>query len=348
MTIIYFVLILGITIFIHELGHFIFAKKAGVYCHEFSLGMGPKIWSFKRKDDETLYSVRLLPIGGFVQMAGEELEEDKSVPRERQLFAKKWSQKFMTIIAGIMFNFILAIIIFFLLALFNGSPSTKPIINSVDKDMPAYTAGLKAGDTIKRINGKRVTSTDRLMLELQVNNRKEMTIEIERDEKVKEIKLSPVEITNEDQTKRYVFGFTLESKIEKGVFVSLQYAFVKTGYLIEQMFCIIAYLATGAISLNNLSGPIGIYNIVGETAKSGIVNLIFLLAYISVNVGFINLLPIPAFDGGRILFLIIEKIKGKPVDPKVENAIHSVGFFLLMGLMLFITYNDIIRIFVGG
>ncbi|MDD2434779.1 MAG: RIP metalloprotease RseP [Bacilli bacterium] len=348
MTFIYFVLILGITIFIHELGHFIFAKRAKVYCHEFSLGMGPKIWSFRRKNDETLYSLRLFPIGGFVQMAGEELEEDKDVPRDRQLFAKKWSQKFMTIIAGIMFNFIFAVIIFFFLALFNGSPSTKPIVSVVDKGLPAYSAGLESGDIIKRVNGKKVTSIDRLMLELHVVKNDEITLEIKRDEIIKEIKITAVEVTEKDDTKRFVFGFGLESKIEKGFLVSLQYAFMKTGYLIEQMFWIVTYLITGSIGLNNLSGPIGIYNIVGETARSGIANLFYLLAYISINVGFINLLPIPAFDGGRILFLLLEKIKGRPIDPKVENSIHSVGFFLLMLLMLLITYNDIIRIFVGG
>ena len=348
MTIIYFILILGVTIFVHELGHFIFAKKAGIYCHEFSLGMGPKIWSFRRKDDETLYAIRLFPIGGFVQMAGEEIEEDSSIPKDRQLNGKTWTQKFLTIVAGIVFNFILAIVIFFFIALFNGVPSTRPIVDVTDEHMPAYNAGLKSGDIITRINNKRVSSTDRLMLELQVNSGKKINLEVKRDGDIEKITISPEKITNEDKTENYVYGFSLASSIEKGIFVSLQYAFMKTGYLIEQMVLVITYLITGAISLDNLAGPIGIYNIVGETARTGITNLIFLLAYISVNVGFINLLPIPAFDGGRILFLIIEKIKGSPVNPKVENIIHSVGFILLMMLMIFITYNDIIRIFIKG
>lgn len=348
MTIIYFILILGVTIFVHELGHFIFAKKAGIYCHEFSLGMGPKIWSFRRKNDETLYAIRLLPIGGFVQMAGEEIEEDSSVPKDRQLNSKTWKQKFLTIIAGIMFNFILAIIIFFFIALFNGVPSTRPIVEVTDETLPAYSAGLKTGDIITRVNDKRITSTDRLMLELQVNSGKKVTLEVKRDGDINELTISPKKITNEDKTESYVYGFTITTTFEKGIFVSLQYAFMKTGFLVEQMFLVITYLITGAISLDNLAGPIGIYNIVGETARTGLTNLIFLLAYISINVGFINLLPIPAFDGGRILFLIIEKIKRSPVNPKVENIIHTVGFILLMILMVFITYNDIIRIFIKG
>lgn len=348
MTIVYFILILGVTIFVHELGHFIFAKKAGIYCHEFSLGMGPKIWSFRRKNDETLYAIRLFPIGGFVQMAGEEIEEDSSVPKNRQLTNKTWTQRFLTIIAGILFNFILAIVIFFFIALFNGAPSTKPVVDVTDKTLPAYSAGLKTGDVITKINDKRITSTDRLMLELQVNSGKKVTLEVKRNDKVEDITISPKKVTNEDKTESYVYGFTLTTTFEKGFFASLQYAFLKTGYLVEQMFLVITYLITGAISLDNLAGPIGIYNIVGETARTGLVNIIFLLAYISINVGFINLLPIPAFDGGRILFLIIEKIKGSPVNQKVENVIHSVGFLLLMLLMVFITYNDIVRIFVKG
>jgi len=133
--------------------------------------------------------------------------------------------------------------------------------------------------------------------------------------------------------------------VEKGFLSALKYAFTKTWSLVEQMFFTIVYLCTGKLSLSSLSGPVGIFTVVGDAAETGIINLIYLLGFISINVGFINLLPIPAFDGGHILFLIIEKIKGSPVNPKVENIIHSIGFFLLMLLMIVITYNDIIRLF---
>lgn len=346
MTIIYFLLILGITVFIHELGHFIFAKKAGVYVYEFSIGMGPRLFKWSRENDETEYSIRLFPIGGYVQMAGESNEDDEKLPKDKLMQSKTWLQRFMTIVAGILFNFIMAIVILFFIALFNGAPSQAAYIGSIEKDYPAYEAGLQTGDQIVKVNGKKTASADILLLELEVVKGKEATFTVKREDgSLKDVSLTPIEI-EEDGNKIYKYGFGLSSKIEKGFLPSVKYAFTKTATLVHQMVSIIGYLFTGKLSLNSLSGPVGIYNVVGETAKAGFVNLIYLLAFISINVGFINLLPIPAFDGGRILFLIIEKIKGSPVDSKIENIVHSIGFILLMLLMVVITYNDIVRIFV--
>lgn len=340
MTIVYFILILGITIMIHELGHFIFAKKAGVYVYEFSLGMGPKLFKFKRKNDETEYSIRLFPIGGFVSMAGEDMEEEK-IPKEQQLVNKKWYQRFLTIIAGIMFNFILAIILLFVIALINGSPSFKPIISSIEPTYQISETGIKIGDVITKINGKKISSQDDLVLELQINNGKTIEIEVNNKET---FKVTPTLVT-ENGVSSYIYGFSLDNSVEKGILPSIKYAFLKTGSLIKQMTNIILYLVTGKLSLNSLSGPIGIYNVVADVSKTGILNMMYLIAYLCINVGFINFLPIPAFDGGRLLFLIIEKIKGSKVNPKIENMIHSIGFLLLMILMVVVTYNDIIRIF---
>ena len=342
MTIIYFILVLGITIMIHELGHFIFAKKAGVYVYEFSLGMGPKLFKFTRKNDETEYSIRLFPVGGFVSMAGEDMEDEGNIPKEQQLINKKWSQRFMTIIAGILFNFILAIILLFVVALINGAPVLKPTIYSVDPSYPVGQTDIKVGDIITKINDKKISSQDDLMLELQVNSGKTISIEVNNNETYT---VTPTLVT-EDGVSSYVYGFTLDNKVEKGILPAIKYAFLKTGNLVKQMSHIILYLITGKLSLSNLSGPIGIYNVVAEVSSTGILNILYLIAYLCINVGFINFLPIPAFDGGRILFLIIEKIKGSKVNPKIENMIHSIGFLLLMILMIVVTYNDIIRIFV--
>ena len=341
MTLIYFVLILGITICIHEFGHFIFAKKAGVHVYEFSLGMGPLLKQWERKDDETVYSIRLFPIGGYVSMAGEEVDEDKKIPAKKRLYNKSWGQRFMTIVAGVLFNFILAIVIFFFLGLVSGTPSKHAYISDLEEGMPAYSSGLKVGDKIVKMNGKNIDA-DMLLLELMVNGKEEVTLTIEHeDNKREDIVMTPKK--QEDDTYKYGFGIT--TKVEKGFFHAVKYAFTKTVSLVNQMVHILCYLFTGKLALNNLSGPVGIYEVVGETAKAGLLNLVYLLGYISLNVGFMNLLPIPAFDGGRLLFLIIEKIKGSKVNPKTENLIHTIGMFFLLGLMLIITYNDIVRIF---
>lgn len=338
LTLIYFILILGFIVLIHEGGHFFFAKRAGIYVYEFSIGMGPKIFKWKRKGDETQYSIGLLPIGGYVQMAGESIEDDKNIPKERTMQSKTWLQRFLTMVAGVMMNFLLAIVLLFVVALISGAPSKEVYISAVTENSAASIAGIQAGEQITKFNGKKVTSSDKLMLEIAVNSGKTITLELDGK---KNVTITP---TKEDDG-NFRYGFGVKNEIHKGFFASFKYAFVKFFALIEQMFMIIWYLITGKLALNNLSGPVGIYNLVGETAKTGFVNILYLVGYLSLNVGFINLLPLPAFDGGRVLFLIIEKIKGKPVSPKVENTIHTIGFVLLMLLMVAITFNDIKRLF---
>ena len=343
MTLIYFILILGIIVLIHEFGHFFFAKRAGIYVYEFSIGMGPRIFKWTRKNDETEYSIRIIPIGGYVQMAGEEVDDDPDVPKDKKFSSKTFGQKFMTVIAGIMNNFLLAIFLLFLLALFNGASQNKPIVGEVAKDMPAYSSGLKQGDRITSINGKKTNTYDVFALELQVNSGKEITLEVDRDGMKKTVIITP-KMVDENGTLTPRYGFALTDEIKTGLFASIKYAFSKTISLLHQMILTIYYLITGTLGLKSFSGPIGIYNIVGQAKDSGFWSLVSLTALLSINVGFINLLPLPAFDGGRLLFVIIEKISGKKVDPRLENTIHSIGFFLLMALMILITYNDIIRL----
>ena len=347
MTIIYFILILGITVFIHELGHFICAKKSGIYVYEFSLGMGPCLKKWKRKNDETEYSLRLLPIGGYVSMAGEDIEDDEDIPDNRKLPNKTWLQRFATIIAGIVMNFILAIVVFTIVALISGAPQSNVIVNHVDEDTPAYNAGLEAGDEIIKLNGENVDS-DLLMLKLLVNEDKTVRLTVKKEAGTFDnIVMKPEKIEQDDQVS-YKFGFGMTSDVETGLVASIKYGFQKFWSLIVQMVYIFIYLFTGKLDLSSLSGPVGIYSVVGESAKAGIINVVYLLGYISLNVGFVNLLPIPAFDGGRLFFLIIEKIKGSPVSAKFENTVHAVGMFFLLALMVFVTYNDIVRIFFGG
>lgn len=345
MTIIYFILILGITVMIHEIGHFIFAKKSGIYVYEFSIGMGPRLLKFNRKNDETEYSIRLLPIGGYVSMAGEDIEEDKNIPKDRMMQSKTWFERFMTIIAGVLFNFILAIFLLFIVGLINGAPVNKPYIGEIDSKFPLYDTKMQPGDLIVAVDSKKINTTDTLLVVLQTKVGEEIKIKVKHSDNTYDTVVAKPLKQEKDGETSYLYGFSLENNVQNGIVASIKYAFTKTASLVEQMGLIVGYLITGKISLNNLAGPVGIFTLVGETAKAGFVNIIYLIAYLCINVGFINFIPLPAFDGGRLLFLIIEKVKGGPVNPKVENTIHSIGFVLLMILMIFITYNDILRLF---
>ena len=344
-TLLYFILILGIIVTVHEFGHFFFSKLFGVYVYEFSIGFGPKIFKWQGKNKETAYCIRLIPLGGFVSLAGEEIEDDKSVPKGRKLQDKPIWQRFLIMFFGAGNNFIFAIIVLFLIGLCFGSTSGKPILSNVKKGYPAYTEGLRKEDTILKINNHKTATTDDVSLYLSVENpKKGATFVVKKKSgEVKTYKIKPKKV-KEGKQENYVYGIELGEKTH-GFFAAVKYGFRKTGSLFKQMYIILAYLFTGKLSVNNLSGPVGIYSLVGQQRAAGISNVLYLMAYLSINVGVINLLPFPAFDGGKILFLIIEKIKGSKVNPKVENTIHLIGFVLLMLLMLYVTIHDIIRLF---
>ncbi len=344
MTLIYFILVLGITILIHEFGHFIFAKKAGVYCYEFSIGMGPRLFKWKRKNDETEYSIRLFPIGGYVAMAGESTEVDPNVPKSKHLQHKTWIQRFSIMFAGVLFNYLLAIVCFTIVALKVGAPTNVPYVQGVSEGYSAYEKGVPVGSEIIKINDTKIINMDHLTLVITSLNGKDITLTVKTKEgKIESYALSPKkeQVDGEDV---YRYGFNIATEYKHGIFASIKYGFTKMFSLFYQMILIIGYLISGKLSLNALSGPVGIYNIVGESAKTGLINLVYLVGYLCVNVGVINIIPLPAFDGGHILFLIIEKIKGKPVSQKVENTIHSIGMILLIILMIAISINDIIKL----
>ena len=340
-----FILILGFIIFIHEFGHFTWAKICGVYVYEFALGMGPKI--FSRKGKETEYSLRAIPIGGFCQLAGEDVDDDdlKKVPKKRRLQSKSAFQRFLIMFFGAGNNFISAFLILFFIALIWGGTTLTPIITEVEVGSAADKAGIESGDLVKKINGHKISTSDDITLYLAVANpEKKNTIVVEREGKIKSISVKPKKITEKGNT-TYRYGIGIQQERRYGFFNSLKYMVEKGTSLFKQMGITFGYLVTGGIRLNQLSGPVGIYSIVGESSKAGIANLLYLVAYLSINVGFINLLPLPAFDGGHILFIIIEKLRGKPVSPELENKIHTIGMILLLLLMAVVTVNDIIKLF---
>lgn len=345
MTLIYFILILGITVLVHEFGHFIFAKMFGVYVYEFSIGMGKKIFSFNRKNDETTYSIRLLPIGGYVKLAGEEIEDDEDISEDRKLHNKTLWQKFLIFVAGAMFNFIFAFLLLIIIGLFYGSSSTKPILGNLEENYPTYQAGLRDGDTIIEINDKNIKTFEDVKLIFALDAGSEFNIKvIDENNNEKEVSVVP-EIIVEDDIEYYLYGISKDNTLEYGLLPAIKYGFTEIYSIFRSMLQILGGLFTGNVGVDNMSGPIGIYTVVGISAAAGFENLLYLLVLIGINIGIINLLPIPAFDGGRILFLLIEKIKGSPLNPKTENIIHAIFFILLMILMIYITFNDILRLF---
>lgn len=344
-TLILFLIILGVIVFIHEFGHFIWAKKSGTYVYEFSIGFGPKLFSFKRKNDETEYMVKLIPLGGYVALAGELSgeEDDKKVPEDKKLYNKPWLSRLMVMIAGVMNNFILGFIILFVIGLIYGSSIPTNEIDNIMKDYPLYKAGARNGDKIVKINNAKIKDYDDIQTELAISGEnKKITLTYEKKNgEIKTVSLKP-KYNKED--KQYYYGISVKNKVEKGIVSSFKYAFSKFSDIYKQLIIVIKSLFTGRLGLESVSGPVGIYTVVG-IAKSSLYKILYLTAYLSINVGFMNLIPFPAFDGGHVLFLIIEKIKGSKVNAKVENTINGIGFSLLMLLMLIITIKDILNLF---
>lgn len=347
-TLLILIIILGVLIFVHEFGHFIVAKKTGVFVEEFALGMGPQIFKWKRKNDPTTYSIRLLPIGGFCAMAGEVVEEkDKKLKKNQYMCNKKPYQKFLILVAGVTMNFILALVIFFLQGLIWGSSNQLSYVGMVTENSAVAKAGITEGDRIISINGVKTNTWDKIQVAIALkNDSKSYEFVVKKpDGSVNKYEVTPNYTKDEKGNEVMVFGFGAGNTLNKGFIASIKYSLIKFYSVISSMTLIIVKLFSGALGLKSLSGPVGMYTVVGESAKLGIQSLLYLTAYLSVNLGFINIIPFPAFDGGRILFVIIEKIKGSPVKAEVENWFHTIGFILLMILMVVITYQDILRLF---
>lgn len=346
-TILLLIVILSIIILVHEFGHFIWAKKFGVHIYEFSLGMGPVIYTHKGKKDKINYNIRAFPIGGFVSMAGEVYEDDEKIKKEKLMCNKPWLQRLIILVAGVVNNFILALVFLFLIAMIWGATPIKPVVGTILEDSAVSETGIEVGDQILEINGVKAKSWDKLQIALYRKNDKEAYTFVvkKKDGSTKSYDVTPKKVKAEDGTETNQFGFGIDSTKEYGFLASIKYAFLKFGSIVSSMLLTVTSLFTGQISLGALSGPVGMYEVVGQSIGLGISQMIYIVAFLSINVGFINILPFPAFDGGRVLFMLIEKIKGSPVDAKLENVFHTIGFFLLMLLMVYITIQDIIKLF---
>lgn len=347
-TLLLLLIILSVIIIVHEFGHFIAAKKGGVYVDEFSLGMGPQLLKYKPKKSETTYSLRAFPIGGFVSMAEKEDPDDKKIKKDRVLENKSFGRKLLVLINGILFNCFLAIFLFFVSGLFYGRPVNEPVIHNVVDGMGAAKAGLESGDKILEVNGVRINTWDDFLLEASAKKLKsEYIFKIEKSNgEIKEYSLVP-DVQEVEGQEVKVFGIQSSgTTYYKGFKNAIIYAFEGFYTNFKTIFKILGNLFTGEVPVKSLSGPVGIYSLVDNVKSQGFNTLLYLTAYLSINVAIINLIPVPVFDGGRVLILLIEKITKKKSSEKLEIILNYAGFLLMILLMLYVTFNDIVRLVV--
>ena len=413
-TLIASILVFSIVVLVHEYGHYRAAISVGIKVEEFAIGMGPTI--YKREKNGIIYSIRLLPIGGFVNMVGEEENVDSA---ESYMNKTVW-QRFKVIVSGPLMNFLLAIVIYIIMSAVYGVPGTT--IDLIDTNSELYKAGVRTGDKIISVNDSNVYIRDDLVTGMTVEE-KPYKVTVKRDGKTlnfdvnqyykyvigiapydnnqdtssvikpsdnklpaykegiregdKIIKINGVDVANWNQITEVISGskgekldivvqrnsellnfsvlpqkdlqIGFDTKIEKSILTGIVSSFYKTIYYVKLMFNFIGMLVTGRVGAESVGGPVMVISMIGDSAKliktQGLYPLLNLLAFLSVNLGFMNLLPIPALDGSKIMFLIIEKLRGKKIPIEKEGFVHFVGFVLLISLMVFITYKDIMRLF---
>lgn len=419
-TAIAFIVIFGSLVFFHELGHFLFAKRAGIMVREFAIGMGPKIFGMTK--GETVYTLRLLPIGGYVRMAGDDMDsvelqpgyrvgllmnEDNTVekiilnqnsqhpnvlfmeveradlerelwiegydedenlvrynisrtasivengketiiaPYDRTFNAKTVGQRSMAIFAGPLFNFILAFVLFLIMGLLQGVPTNEslPKIAQVADDGVASAVGLQRDDVVTAIDGHKISTWEDLSQAIQEKMGQPMVMVVDRKGEQLTFELTPKIVENDKGEKVGQIGIYAARAYEKSPVKAVAYAGELTYETATMIFKAVIKLVTAQLSIDELSGPVGIYKYTEEATSYGIFNLLFWAGALSMNLGIMNLLPLPALDGGRLLFFGFEAVRGKPIDRQKEGLVHFVGIVLLMILMIVVTWNDIQRFF---
>ncbi len=417
-TVIAFILMFGLLVFVHEWGHLIFAKRSGMLAREFAIGFGPKIFSFTK--NETLYTIRLIPAGGYVRVAGEDPEiielkpghhigielndagkvqniivnnkskhpnarvievehvdldhdlriegydlddheelltfevdpkaffimderETQIAPYDRQFASKSVGQRAMQLFAGPMMNFILAIVIFLILGIIQGVPAEQALIGNVQTGSPADEAGILDGDKVIQIEDNKISTWEEFTTAVKEKPNQEINMVVKRGDVEEPITVIPKEVIDPAGEKVGQVGVTLG--FEKSFLKTFQYGFVQTYETTKMILTNLLMLVTGQYSIDMLSGPVGIYDFTDQVVQTGFNSFLMWTAMLSVNLGIINLVPLPALDGGRLLFIGIEAVRGKPIDPQKEGFVHFIGFALLMLLMIVVTWNDIQRLF---
>lgn len=361
MQILIFLIILTVLVLVHELGHFLVAKFFKIKVEEFGFGFPPRVWG--KKIGETFYSVNALPIGGFVKLFGEDaagggkfkVESLKVYKDEKRAFyARPWWQKALIITAGVFMNFLLAVMIISSLYAFVGVgvPGNNVVVAQVLKNSPAEKGGLKSGDIIEKINSVNIASTEQLILETKKYLGKEITLKVKEGNTEREIKLTPrlkypseqgpmgIAIVQNFENKKYPWYEAPVLGFKRAIDDTL--TLIKFGgYLIGQL------VSGGKVPANALAGPVGVAQLTGQIIQFGPSAVLFLVYNFSLNLAILNILPIPALDGGRLAFVLFEAVARRKVHPKFESYAHAVGMAILLALIILITIHDITRILSG-
>lgn len=343
MSIVLAIIIFSLIILIHELGHFLLAKRGGIVVEEFSLGMGPRLISTVKGG--TRYSLKLLPFGGSCMMLG----EDENTTEAGSFASKSVWTRISVIAAGPVFNFILA----FLLSLFIiGSIGVdRPQILSVSEGSPAEAAGIQVGDRILKMNNKKIRVSREVSNYVSFNQGVPVTIVYEHEGEEKTAYMEP----EQNESGRYVFGVGIDTNYREkvGSWETIKYSAYEVKYWIEVTLESLKMLFKGEVGINDMSGPVGVVSIIGETYEESTseggfyvwLNMLNISILLTANLGVMNLLPIPALDGGRLVFLILEGIRGKRIDPDKEGMVHFIGLMALMALMVIVMFNDVRKLF---
>ncbi|MBI4599240.1 RIP metalloprotease RseP [Candidatus Uhrbacteria bacterium] len=354
-TILLFLLVLSILVFVHEFGHFVTAKKAGMKVEEFGFGFPPRLWGVKRGD--TVYSINWIPLGGFVKIKGESGDQ----AHDPDSFASKpaW-KRFIVLIAGVAMNFLLAGVLLSI-GLMVGLPTvvgddvsprarvSEEVVHvaSVLSESPAARAGVQGGDTLVSIDGTVFTSSDEARAYIRSHSESDVSLSLKRGEGEYVTAIMRAEPLSEAGTVGVGVGLVTTALISYPWYEALVQGFVLAGLLTWEVLRAFGQLLSNLVVHQtiavDLAGPVGIAVMTGEAAKLGFTYLLQFAAVLSINLAIVNVLPFPALDGGRILFLLIEKIRRRPVNERIEAVVHNLGFGLLMALVLLVTYRDIVR-----
>jgi regulator of sigma E protease len=346
LTIIAFIFVFSILIFFHELGHFIAAKTSGVRVYKFSFGFGPRILGFTK--NQTEYLICLIPLGGYVKMAGEMGQEDdkktseEEVPEEQRFNKKTLGIRALIVALGPFMNIATAVVIFSLIFFTNGIPVVTNYVSTVIENGPAEQAGVFPGDKIIAINSIKMEDPNKIANIINKSSGEELQITLDREGEIVDVFVIP---KYDDDYKKGLIGITFEISVEKiNIFSAFSKGLIATGNIIRLIFSNTIEMITGKVPLE-IAGPLGIAQMTGEAAKLGFVNLLYFTAILSIFIGLFNLLPIPILDGGHLLILAIEKLRGKPLEPEKINFMYLIGISLMIIIFIIATYKDILRVF---
>jgi len=334
------IVLLGVLVTFHEVGHFLAGRKAGVYIHEFAIGMGPALVSWQK--GETKYTIRLIPLGGYNRFAGDDTrdkDDDEDIPADRLLNSQSPGKRAGIIFAGPLANLLIAGVAFFIVFSIVGIYVPTTTIAEVMPGYPAELAGIQAGDKVVKINDMPIESWEELTSVVRTKAGQSISLTFERNGEQFEAVMIPIEMGGTG-----VIGIRPTSALRRMNPIAGLYQGVRETLVVSMMWIQgIIGMISGAVA-PEVTGPIGITQILGEAARTGPGELTYLFGALSANLGLINLLPIPALDGSRLIFLAVEKLRGRPVDPEKESLVHFIGFFLLISLFVFVSYKDILRL----